>query len=348
MTRLDGRWVDLARDGDTRGDYARPTAAAMAFMAAAVNAGLTFADVDALLLGGQLYDAAYLTKSDGRRRQVRSAATLARRDYDKAVRYVADRPSVIDAAEALQTLGMLRTAIATADWPGRSGPRDKAVLEALVAIGESLGTVRPAVSLRTLCEDTPYRSAVTVKNALDSLAASGWVTRERGDTIDQPTVYTLTERGSQREQHMLYPRVGGDVQVTTPPSTPLALVLGVHAATVHATLTDLPVSRNDLHRLTGFAKSTCGKWLAQLARLGLARQTPAGWVRTTLAPEQVAFEHGADLIALNRATAHALQRAGWAEHLGRGPVLVPVPCIGPDTQPDTQPDTHPATSRAVA
>lgn len=321
---LSARWVDLARDGDTTGDYARPTAAAMALMCAAVNAGLSYADVDALLLGSRLYVDAYLTKDDGRRRTTSGAAVKARRDWDKAVSYIAARPPVDTREDAHQHLKEVREAALQHRWTGRTGPRDKVVLLALVTIGESLGTVTPMVSVRTLCEDTPIRGSMTVARALDSLDASGWISREHGGR-GEPTRYALKipSRGvasdtsdpplpGGRLMYQIRPPSGpGGVRSDGQLTTPLATAVGVHGATIYGHLSDRPQSRNDLHFSTGFAKSTCGKWLANLARLGLAVDTGAGWVRGPADPVAVAKDMGVEKIVKARADRHEIQRAGY-------------------------------------
>jgi hypothetical protein len=287
----------------------------MALHCAAINAGMSFADIESLTANGDLFRDAYLTKDDGRRRHLRSALTKMRRDYDKAARYVGDRPTILAAAEALQHLADVRTAINTTRWTGRIGPRDKTVLTALVTSAESLGTIRPTISIRTLCEDTPYRAFKTVANAIDSLAKQGWITKDRDDGPDAPTRYTLHRPMGGANVHTTCSSPWGETAVhdCAPLSTRLATTVGVHGATVHAALGEVPASRNDVHRVSGVSKRTCSRWLGELARLGLARQTPAGWVRGDTDPETVAFEHGVDLVEFDRAQRHALQRQGWAE-----------------------------------
>lgn len=68
-----------------------------------------------------------------------------------------------------------------------------------------------------------------------------------------------------------------------------------------------------MHALTGFAKSTCGRWLVVLARLGLAVDTGHGWVRGDADPDVVAKDLGVDEIVQARAARHDIQRAGYIE-----------------------------------
>lgn len=298
------------------GDYARPTAAAMALMCAAVNAGWAYADVDSLILGGRLHVDAYMTKDDGRRRSIRSAAVKARRDWDKATAYVTNRPTIHTPGDAHRELGMVRAAIHTHTWTGRSGPRDKAVLLALVAIGESLGTVHPTVSVRTLTEDTPYRSWVTIKHAIDSLHRLGWISIDKASRAGEPSGYTIRTppAGGQYVNNTCSPPRGEiDVQGLPTQADALATALTVRCANVYVALTSEPASRNRIAKAAGVANMTCSKWLAALARLGLAVDTGAGWVRGDADPDVVAKSLGVEDVIEARAERHALHRAGYRQ-----------------------------------
>lgn len=326
---LPGRWVDLARDGDTTGRYTRHAAGA-AFMCAAARAGLTYTDVESIIIGGRLFDDTYRTRDNGRPRSLRSALVKARRDWDRAVRHVADTPPATTRREATQRLATIRAAADTTTWTGRAATRNRTVLRALHTISETLGTLTPRVSIRTLTEDTPYRGHKTIARALDDLETLGWIQRQKPGPHATVTTYRLRapSKGVASDTRDRPSLRGTSCVRYDHPSTALGLTLSVHAATIHTRLTGKPMTRNDMARATGYAPSTCGKWLTTLTRHKLATRTTEGWTAGPADPDQVATDLGADDIIEARAERHQQQRANhqkWLHHRQKGKAMADTP-----------------------
>jgi hypothetical protein len=324
---LSGRWVDLLRDGN-QGDYATNHAAVMAVAVAAVRAGWSFADFDAELSNPwNKLAQQHRIKDDGRQRTGSHAATKLRRDWDKAVLFARQNPTVSDRTEALQQVGLIRAAARAADWTGRSGPRDMAVLGILLDAASAHSTLTPTLSLREICERSPYRGFKTCGRAIEALALAGWITVDRREAAaDQPNSYRLHapgKGGSKRHNTTVCAGGTDDVSVWPPPtghsrerySTDLALVFGTHAAIVHATLDpDIPQTRPQVVQRSGVSESTAKRWLRNLSRAGLARQTPKGWLQGLTDPQLVAADYGAFDVVLDREARHAKDRESFCAY----------------------------------
>lgn len=313
--------MDLLVDGDTNGRYEASWRACAAAMLAAVNAGWSASMFEEQVRRGPFWADVYLKKDTGKPRSEASAVKKLYRDYNKTIQYAADRPAIIDPDQACKRLEEVREAIPYGDWSGRAGLRDRTVLEALLLIAESMGTLHPTVSVRTLTQGTPYKGAITVSRALTALERRGWIRKDPSVKAGAPSGYALLDPSKQFLGGIIsgtsHPSKGGrdNVPVLTPPdrytSKRLALVAGQHAATLQSWLTAQPQSLGALKRHTGFAYNTVKKHINRLARVGLARHTPEGWVIGDTDPETVAFEHGADLQEFERSEKFNLQRDGY-------------------------------------
>lgn len=340
----------MLRDGDVNNTYGAPHAAVMAFAVAAAGHGWTFPDYDVAMSDpdNRLGDH-YRKKDDGRRRQPAAAHKKRRTEWGKAKVWAAAHPLTLDRVGAQQHLGLMKTAAAIYRWPGRADRirRNLKILSVLIGEAERHDTTAPALSIRTLCERTSYKSIQTCSNAIDDLAALGWIRTDRsGSRVDQPTIYRLAmpTRGGANVGHHSVRRteISGEIQMMSnvcedgsfdaPPDRPLtrpldrvnddlAMVLTVSAAIVYATLDpDIPQSVNNIWRRSGVSKRTVDKWLRELTKLGLVRHSPAGLLQTGLDPQLVAAEHGAFDQVLNREARHELQREGFRQLVEQGRV----------------------------
>lgn len=325
---LGGRWIDLLRDGNS-GDYSQDWRAAGAFTLAAVRAGWTFAEYAAAMTDPDNGLARqYRKKDDGRRHSAASTMRRLSKLWEAERAYAAAHPQVLDRAEARQQLGLIRAAAEQAPWPGHSGPRNRVVFGVLNDAADAGDTLTPALSLRSICEQTSYRRAETIGHALDALADEGWITRDRsGRRPDDPTIYRLqvpTEGGQEAGHVSALSRGDRSCPQSCPPRAPLgrihtdlAMAFGAHAAAVYATLDpDMPQRKPAVVRRSGISERTVDKWLRELARIGLARQAPQGWYQGLTDPTLVAAEH-ADLLGIRdaRAARSDLNRRGFREHL---------------------------------
>lgn len=332
---LPARWHDLLRDGND-GDYATDGAAVMAVAVAMVRAGHTGSDfVREMSEPDNRLSAWYRRKDDGRRRGVAASAQKMWREWDKAVRFAADNPQVHSPAEALQQLGLIRAATGEHTWAGRSAARDQWVLSVLIAEAQRRTTLTPAISLRTICEASPFRRPQTIANAIRSLSSRGWVEVVSPGSRSLPAVYRLrvpkagqgVKAAAQvgvKDVDTSLPLKGGDpdvhglytsgTQVIERSDAALALVHGVHAAAVHAVLEDGPgLNPTEIARRSGKSRPTVYKWLAVLLALGLVRQCPdsKGWSRAARGQVTAVIEAQASELEMARVERHAAQRHAW-------------------------------------
>lgn len=324
---LGARWIDLLRDGND-GDYASDYRAVAAVALAMVRAGHTFADFERELTDpSNRLAAQYRLKDCGRRtRNNRGLYRKLVKDWNAALACAVNKPQVHDRVEALQYLGVIQAAMFLLAWSGAGGRRDKLVLAALIAIGVNLGTVRPAVGLRAL-ETATNLSRETVRRALQSLAAKGWLQISSEQDPRLPHVYRLLDPTASDgncpavqkwDTSLPLPRVGsgGSVLdapvVARDPDRQLVLVCGTAAAAVEAALSqDHALTVAQITGLAAVCRQTAYTWLRRLAAMGLAvLKEGLGWLRTGKAVQE---EVGGEVVVkeAQRAQRHAVERANW-------------------------------------
>jgi hypothetical protein len=322
---LPTKWATLIRDGDTDGHYQTSHAAVMAAAVPCARAGWTVHDwTTAMTDPRNTLANHYHRKDDGRPRTHSNSMGRILRDWAKATRYATDHPRVNNPAEAMQHLGLVRSTMARTPWAGRTGLRDRIILEAILDIAETKPTTCPTISIRSLCEQTPYRGNQTAMRALHHLTDLGWLTPDRTRSgPGQPTAYrlgipTVSETGA--AGCALPGGVGAapSSDTLTGPvgriSHDLALRFGPQSALVYSTLDpDIPQRIVTVTSRSGLARSTVNKWLPELAILGLAYKTPGGWHQGLRDVDLVAVEQGSLDLAEARAVRHDLQRRGWVE-----------------------------------
>ncbi len=333
MSALPGHAVDALRDGAPRGMRSET---AMSLAVSMVNGGLDWQDFHAALTDPRngLSDWA-LRRANGTPRQAHDTYVRLDRTWRKAQAFVATSPPVANRREVLQVVGEMRAEADLREWPGRGGIRDREVYCALLGLATERATLTPSVSVRTLTEMTSFRGWKTICRALDSLVAQGVLQRIAPGSGDQPGRYRLVPACVSDRHISSHAELGGtDVSLRDGGATgsagseerewPLAplsrgrtrlgLVLGAHAAAVHAALVDeFPVPVAAIVSRSGASRATVYRWLPRLARLGLAREAPGGWMATSLDPERVAFEHDVPLIEEDRHLRHELARSGYRQ-----------------------------------
>ena len=332
---LAGRWFAAVRDGD---GWDAAYATAIKVLDAAARAGWTWDDVVHLFNDSALYKDAYLTRSDdGSRRNSPAASDRFRHDWDDALDLIERTAPIVDKIGAYAKLLQIRDAADRHQWTGRTQLCDRIVLNALLDVADTLGTVNPQVSARTLCEDTPYMERRRISRALLSLAGRGWLTIDRsGLDRSEPSIYRLKiptglEGGYVVSQDIAPPPVGTSGTVRTPLAervTPsagpkavqLAMALTPHQQAVYAALTNVPKSRNQIVKRSGISRPTTSRALPALALAGLARQSVGpngevlGWVRGDTDPDVVVFERGVEFKEEARRDRHKAQRKDWKDH----------------------------------
>lgn len=299
----------------------------MAYALVSIGAGRTVDDFisDMLDPRNQLGD--FYRYTEGRHPRTRSQGAQIgkmRGTWAKAVARDAANPQIKSRPEALQRLGEIRSAVASTGWSGRTGLRDKIVMLALLDIGDSRGTISPRVSLRTLCEDTPYATLSAIRNALASLAKAGWLTADRrGMERTEATIYRLdipprpVPPTTHEDPLPGEGLVRGWHNEMAQPGVDLGMALGPHAATIHDALrVDAGQSVAQVIAQSGISRRTVYRWLPRLAESGLAVQADGVWFRGPESPGAVVASLGADAKLTMRSTRHKLQREafhGWVE-----------------------------------
>ena len=306
---LPGPMQDLLREGV---DVGNRSEAAMRVTVSMVNCGWSWADFHAAMRNPtNTLGLFFLWRSNGAERSAEQREQMLRRIWDKACRFVVARPAIRDQAEARQEIGLTRVAADFRPWTGRSRLRDRTVHRCLLDIATEQGSTRVGVSVRTLCERTPYRSAGTVSRALTSLARQRILRIERRPDPDDCNAYQLLPADAWvavTATRSPPSRCEGRVADAATPE--LALALGSpYAALLAAALTDDPLSARQVAARAGVSRCTANKRLPRLARIGLAVQLDGGWVRGDTPPEIAAMREGAMDVALARHSRHEHERS---------------------------------------
>lgn len=314
-------WRALLRDGWTPNDrHDTPWGAAQGYANASCGAGRgRDAFVRDLSDERNGLHAALRYREDGTRRTWNDFLSRLDDAWSNAETWTLDHPTVRSRTEAHQRLGEIRDAVNCHTWTGRTALRDRAVMLALLRIGDSMGSLTPRVSIRTICADTSYGSVQTVHRAISALRDAGWITTDRADATPQtPTTYNLLTPAravTQVNRSMVYLPVEACSPVSQPPDPPtdLAVVLSPHAAAVWDALPSGPgVDVPTVAGRAGVHRRTVYRWLPRLEKLGLAaRDGHGGWVRGPESPDVVAKDLGVEAKVQRRADRHALEREGF-------------------------------------
>lgn len=317
---LPARWIDLLREGDTRGDYRSRSEAAMALALAAVNAGWQHADWHAALTDPSNTLAGWaLTRPNGAHRSPRDTNRRIQATWDKAVARVLQQPPVRERREILARLADIQHAADTWHWTGRNARRDRDTLTDLLARATEAGTLAPSISTRHLTERGRRHSHRTTASALQSLANLGWVRIEQPDRPTHAPRYHLNIPAPETSGQPLHTGVSPEpredsVQSRTTNRSDLldglALVTSPLAADLYAALDQSPASARELARRIGSTHPTVIRWLPRLMRLGLAARSGGGWFRGPGSVADVTCDDAREARA-RRASRHAGDRARW-------------------------------------
>lgn len=285
------------------------------------------------------------TERNGGHRQARSraeAAAILRRQWDKAVRYVAtsvrqvgDDPTFDPRAGALAA--HVRAVQARADaaagrWTRGGGPADRRVLDVLCVL--ALQALRADVEADT--RRLGLLAGIgreTARTALLRLSADGWVAPVQAAagvhgahwTID-PAALIHSPTGQDRSQ--ADPRAEGAgaaersallTQLTARTSAAAHDLftrgpgLGLHAGNTYARTSTTPLQLEELARATGASPAATDRMLARLGSAGVLVQTPSGWRRHTSDRRRTAAVRlGVDGRLVERARAYSIERELWA------------------------------------
>lgn len=319
MSALPGKYLDLIRDGAPPDEL---RAAVWSTLLAAVRCGWTFGDWHREMTSptNRLGEWYWRRDDTGKVRSDDSVRSKIRSEYDRAAEHAATNPAVTDAEFAREYLREHIAAADAYDWSARdrrdrTGIRDREVLAALHRIAYQRGTLTPTVSIRTLCEATPFLGRTTMQRALASLIERRWLSRAAHATAEHPAAYRLQGPRVVRSGTVDDLPAGGDaVPLRTDPL--LGLAVGPYGAAVYAALGDLPQSARGVSRRAQVSHQTAGRHLWRLERDGLAVIDHNGdWIRGPVDPGEVARGFQARKRARDRALRHELERRGWAAYV---------------------------------
>ena len=228
-------------------------------------------------------------------------------EWEKTCRWVQQNPPLDGPNDARIEVHEISEAASGVAWTGQTGSTDRAVLEALVAIGLRLGRFEFPISHREIAEKAKV-SRRTVGKALARLHAAGWVTKQRGDGgnitclrlgVPQSSPLSTSQGGSVTNGEL-----SGIVLRQTLVDAFRRGGLPRSSATVIAALDDdEPKTVERVIAATGLAKSTVYTALKILTKHDLAaKHAGGGWRRHTF------WETRLDTIAEQLGTAGATAR----------------------------------------
>ena len=276
------------------------------------------------------------------RRHVESAAIL-RRQWDRAVRHVAEHPRRVGddptfdgraAAIAADVDALQQRADASAGrWARGGGPADRRVLDVLCVL--ALQAVRASVEADT------RRLALlagigreTARTALHRLAADGWIRAERAADGPHGAHWTITptpaiHRSMTTTRSQENPRAPGTgaamrsllldtlshriSDAAHDLFTPGPRGLGHLAGNIYARTTGNPQSVVDVARSAGTSIPRTRYLLERLVSLRIVVHTRAGWRRAATDRRSIAAERTyVDGRLLERAARYDVERQAWA------------------------------------
>lgn len=271
-----------------------------------------------------------------------SAAAVLRRQWHKAVRYIAttaratgDDPTfdVRAGAIAAHVHAVQTRADATAGrWSTRGGPTDRRVLDALCLLAVQALTADVEADIRRLALLAGI-GRETARTALRRLAEDGWIRQTRPAegphaahwTIDpHSTIHSAPttsrsqadprpERPGAAERPLLLTELTARLHVVAHDAFTPAGGLGHHAGNLYARTSHVPLSLAQLASATGATSVRTSTTLEQLAAFRLITYTPDGWIRgDSDRRDAVAYHLGVHGRLRRRATRYRIERELWA------------------------------------
>lgn len=276
------------------------------------------------------------------RGQIDAARTL-RRQWDKAVRYVAtaprqigDDPTFDGRADQIATHAreiQARADAAAGRWTSGGGPADRRVLDVLCILALQAITATVEADIRRLALLAGI-GRETARTALLRLADDGWITRARDADGPHgahwqlaPATVIHSNLDHSRSQADPRPVGAGAAERTTLLASLTARLnaarhdlftpgnggLGHHAGNTYARTTDEPQTLTQLSLATGASTKDTAHTLNRLTSAGVLVSTPHGWRRPRADHRRAAADRAGTTGRLdNRATRYSIERELWA------------------------------------
>jgi hypothetical protein len=284
----------------------------------------------------------YRDRSQRKPRQRVDAARVLRRQWDKAVRYVATNPRQIgddptfdhraDAiAEQVRDV-QTRADAASGRWTAGGGPADRRVLDVLCILALQALSASVEADTRRLALLAGI-GRETARTALLRLAEDGWITNDRAAagpygahwkispncTIHNSTDLARSQAdprpagaGSAERSTLLARLVDRTTLATHDLFTP-GPGLGLHAGNTYARLTSEPQNLKDLAHETGVPTNYLARTLDRLTSAGVIVRSRAGWRRSRIDRRRRAAQQlGVDGRLTSRANRYSIERELWA------------------------------------
>ena len=318
------RTMDLLRSGDAAARYSvtKRSGVEQAIITGLVNSGWTDEEIRAAFDDpGNAGCAKY------RERTARSPASGAKYLDDSirnARRFTSDRPPA--ASRLLQDLEEVLAVAVRWSPGGRTGETDAAVLRAHARAARLARSRVYGLSVRT-CAEWARVGLRGAWSAQARLVAAGWIARDDGhsgrgavrwrlslgrDLLGTATVSPPPPDGGRETGSVAVPN-------THPLWHSLAAGLGPRATWAALQAANGPLTASALAVATRHHRSTVGDHLRLLQGLGLAAQTPAGWVATGRSLDDALAELPPDArtAAQRQRERHQRERAAWRERKGK-------------------------------
>lgn len=280
------------------------------FLIGAASARWRYADVAALAdtAPGLEHVRTERSRSQRQPRSRREAATILRRQWDKAVRYIAtadrqvgDDPTFDPRAGAIAArvrAVQTRADAAAGRWTHGGGPADRRVLDVLciLALQALSGAVEADTRRLALMAGIGRETART---ALLRLSADGWIAPAQSAAgvhgahwaidpeavihsraeIDRSQADPRAVGAGAAERSTLLASLHARTAAATHDLFTHGPALGHHAGNTYARTTTEPQQLAELARATGASPSTTARTLARLTSAGVLIHTRAGWRR---------------------------------------------------------------------
>lgn len=200
---------DLLRDGVEFGNRSEAVRSVILSM---VNNGWAYADFHREMANpANMLGWWFVYRSNGALRTEQDRHRRLREEWQKGCRYVVEHPSAVNLDEAWQLIGLWRAEADRYPWAGRSALRNQTLLGILYDLGTEQGSTRVGAGIRTLCERSPFRGAMTVHRGLVALSDLRMIETERRLNPQHCNAYQLLDPGTSRS--------GGSSATRRSPST---------------------------------------------------------------------------------------------------------------------------------
>ncbi len=319
------RTMELLRSGDMDHRYRTGSEAEFAVVLGLIDAGWSEARIrEAFADPGNLGCPSY-------QRRLREGAGRADQYLSRQIRKADDFARAYPPAKLTVDPGLAAVVAAAEAWHpgGRTGAADRAVLLAHVRAAVQAGSRTYGLAWRTAAEWSGAVKRERIRASESRLRAAGWVAPDGGTTEEgaRRWVVTSPEWGGEKRAQSLMPPNGGEgggagARWGPGPGHPLwhPRALGPGVRETLGTLDDGGRPLAAIARATGHDRKTVRAHLRRLADLGLAAQTPAGWVATGRSLDDALGElpPDAQTAAQRQRERHQRERAAWRARKGTG------------------------------